>query len=245
MMKTNKNSAKWLEVLAVIGVLGLIALVVIPFLLFFRALRMASLVMPVVTAVVQPVVNNGSIGELGSQCGGAERLPCRPGLVCSAQAGDLVLGTCVKDPRLVSVELRQFGESCGSAFPPCVSGLFCRNSASLAPTCAKLNDQAPYIVSIKPEGLAPENGWYRGKAGAHAQVMVQTVNTKKVTLKILPKKSTSFDQAIDGGELRKLEGGKYVGDLTLTKDMAADVFVIVTAESGETAALSINVASNP
>ena len=36
------------------------------------------------------------LGELGAECGGELRLPCKPGLKCS-KAGDDSKGVCVKD----------------------------------------------------------------------------------------------------------------------------------------------------
>ncbi|MFA5935494.1 MAG: hypothetical protein WC787_01405 [Patescibacteria group bacterium] len=47
-------------------------------------------------AVPEPSPKGGGLGSEGSVCGGADRLPCTPGLVCATSQGE-TMGICVKD----------------------------------------------------------------------------------------------------------------------------------------------------
>ena len=65
----------------------------------------------------------GELGEEGSMCGGPQRLPCNPGLVCDATNGEAKTGRCVKDMRAMS-PLGEVGQSCGGDVG-CSPGLMC------------------------------------------------------------------------------------------------------------------------
>lgn len=151
-----------------------------------------------------PQRGNGLLGELDSQCGGMKRLPCKPGLLCNAATDGVSEGTCIKDPKApLSGEIAmQFGESCGLDLPACAPGLYCREDAQRARLtfCAKLNEQAPFVVSMKAEGTSPAEGGYHAKAGTPLSFLVQTTNVDRVEIR---------SQGKVLGQAKKLEGGVY------------------------------------
>lgn len=72
-----------------------------------------------------PEIPLGKLGTLGVACGGPERFPCMPGLVCSVAPAvwESRYGTCVRDTRQVYV-LGGPGEAC-DAERGCRPGLTC------------------------------------------------------------------------------------------------------------------------
>lgn len=81
------------------------------------------------------------LGEEGQPCGGPERYPCKPGLVCDpgmVPGGDY--GQCVQDPRTV-IPPSEAGGSCDSE-QRCGEGMRCIMPEGAATgTCAKLQLQ--------------------------------------------------------------------------------------------------------
>lgn len=163
---------------------------------------------------------NGLLGELGSQCGGVKRLPCKPGLLCNAATDGVSEGSCIKDPKAPVGEMpMQFGEACGLDMPACAPGLFCREDAqrNRLMFCSKLNENAPFIVSMKAEGSAPAEGGYHAKAGITLDLVVQTTNVERVLFRA---------RGRDLGEGKKQEGGKYELSWVLPASFDGEVQVL-------------------
>lgn len=237
------DETKFLKTLAIVGVAALVFAFVTVFFVSYVALRTAR------TTTFQPTASGngatngaaGLLGELGSACGGPQRLPCKPGLACSATGG--ASGTCVKDVSQPSLNFQQYGEACGTNLPPCSAGLFCRKpNAGQAWICDKLTDQAPYIVSIQPEGAQTDAGWYRAAAGSTVHVLVQAVNATHAVLSLIPK-GTQTVQIL--GDMKPEGGGRYSLDLTIPANLQADLMATVNDGQGQTAALTINLAALP
>lgn len=84
-----KDSVLGFKLLAVLGVVGIIALIVSSVLLGMFVLKeiysgSSGFEQPSVSTV--PSTKTPELGEEGHACGGAARLPCKPGLVCSNDA---------------------------------------------------------------------------------------------------------------------------------------------------------------
>lgn len=71
-------------------ILGIIAVIMIGVLAYGLALRKQS------TQNQSPVIHVPGLGELGAECGGEKRLPCRPGLNCVKAAPRDATGICQK-----------------------------------------------------------------------------------------------------------------------------------------------------
>lgn len=76
-----------------------------------------------------------TLGEFGSRCGGPQRYPCKPGLVCDVTVDGLEsAGVCVKDTRTV-YPAGQKGDLCDEE-RGCAPGLVCDHAgASATGTC--------------------------------------------------------------------------------------------------------------
>ncbi|MCC7357626.1 hypothetical protein IT408_03945 [Candidatus Uhrbacteria bacterium] len=166
-----------------------------------------------------PETNTGFLGEMGSSCGGVKRLPCKPGLICDAPTDGVSQGSCVKDPKAQKGKMPlQFGEVCGADLPVCGPGLFCREDAQNKGLmfCSKLNEQAPFIVSVKAEGMFPAEGGYHAPAETKITFHVQATNAERVVFKL-------DDKIL--GEAKKNDGGKfdYVWKIPINLDGVIDV----------------------
>jgi hypothetical protein len=236
-----KHDASWdLKALAWMGVALFVVLLMVPAIWWVLTMKNVQLASDQLTSTS---TGNGLIGELGSTCGGEQRLPCRPGLVCQADSEEAI-GVCEKDPSQPAFAVSQFGESCGKGEAPCGPGLFCRKvKDGSGMSCDKVTADAPYIVSIKPQGMQPEEGWYRAKAGTKVQVLVQAVNAESAALAIFPKNEDGKEQ--DLGQMKKQEGGKFLAEFTVENGLEADLVATVSSASGEFSSLSINIATLP
>ena len=207
-MKKNGSTDLWqLRVLLGLGIVAIFAVLAIPTYLTIRIMRSDEYVQTRKEALgidaEQQVSSGGLLGEMGSVCGGSKRLPCKPGLVCDAAMDTSSLGACVKDPKAVKgVIPSQFGEACGDGLPVCGAGLFCRKDAqrNQLQFCSKLNETAPFIVSVKNEGMSPADGGYNSPAGSEVVFHVQTTNVDRLKLRM---------KGVDVGEAKKSEGGKF------------------------------------
>ncbi|MEN9557979.1 MAG: hypothetical protein RL141_348 [Candidatus Parcubacteria bacterium] len=70
----------------------------------------------------RPVPIEGTLGEEGASCGGAERLPCQPGFVCKGST-ESSYGICMTDER-EALPAGKEGEVCGGD-RGCGAGLLC------------------------------------------------------------------------------------------------------------------------
>ncbi|MFA6099940.1 MAG: hypothetical protein WC750_03615 [Patescibacteria group bacterium] len=71
-------------------VLGIIAIIMIGVLAYGLALRKQA------TQSQSPTIQVPGLGELGAECGGEKRLPCRPGLNCVKTTPRDATGICQK-----------------------------------------------------------------------------------------------------------------------------------------------------
>jgi len=209
-----------MKALAIFGAVVLFLLFALSISLTLRTARRAVSLPPETVAPSAErvgAIGNGLLGELGSVCGGEKRLPCRPGTMCSVEMDGEMQGICIKE-QVVLAPLAQFGEACGGSLPFCSPGLFCRKDASRGSElfCAKLNENAPFIVSLKLEGMTPEAGIYHAPAGTKVRLVIQATNAERVAV-LLDGKSL--------GEAKKDVGGKFVADFVVEIDLDAELRV--------------------
>ncbi len=229
-MKKVAPSDLWqLRVLFGLGIVAIFVMLAIPTFFAVRMFRQAAQQEQRQGALLNSDLttnspSTGFLGEMGSACGGVKRLPCKPGLLCDAATDGISQGSCIKDPKAMKGEVpSQFGEACGSGLPSCGPGLFCRQDAQRNQLlfCSKLNESAPFIVSVKVEGMSPADGGYHAPAASSVTFHVQTTNVEKVLLML---KGSVL------GEAKKSSGGKF--DFTWTVPAGLDEAIEVVAYRG-------------
>lgn len=247
-----------LKFLAVLGVLAAIAIVSLPIVFSFLVLN-GTIPSSLTQIPTTPSVNTassghlgvststGGLGELGSQCGGAARLPCKPGLSCSTEPDPLDhMGTCVTATSTKSVTnttsnptYQQVGESCNWPEEVCASGLYCKHGPlTTGSACASMDANAPHVSSLKVEGASFEQSIYRIPSSKVAQVSFQVVNGDTVVVKLIPS---------DGGTVttpKQDKGGNYTAQLTLQKGYEGKLELTVYSKAKDSSVVSIDVASS-
>lgn len=78
----------------------------------FAGLALPSILKYKLKPMQKPVIDMQLLGEMGVACGGPERYPCKPGLVCSVppEAWSVQYGTCVADAN--TPPPKEAGEEC-------------------------------------------------------------------------------------------------------------------------------------
>jgi hypothetical protein len=106
---------------------------------------------------------------------------------------------------------------------------------------------APLILSVEPQGMMMEAGWYRAKAGTKVTMNVEVVDATKVELYVIPKGTETAGMAQKIATLSKQAGegtansSLYSGSFTVQSGWLADLEVRATNAQGETAALTLDV----
>lgn len=232
-MKTT-DSARAFKILAWLGVLLIILLLALPKMIsIIEVSRTVGGARPA-GQPAEGLPPNEPLGELGSRCGGPLRLPCRPGLQCSVDHGTTsTLGLCERPEGAGEARLGQLGDACGAGKPYCVSGLYCKGAAS-AGACTTFAAGAPKIESIKLADAQFSEGWYFAEPDTAVFVTVTAVNAAFVDLRY-------GDAPL--GKMEKGQGGTYTANVFVKKGPGGDLIAVVTAKNGDTAALSVKLAS--
>jgi hypothetical protein len=144
--QTQPQIPKVINVLIVLGAIGYV--LIIPILILVLILVMRFVVKPVQTPTLPGTTT--TMGESGSRCGGSERLPCRPGYVCSVKpdSWSSTYGECVKDTSPTQ-PVGVLGSSCGGDVG-CGPGLKCTmETGSATGTCASVATSTPPALTPK------------------------------------------------------------------------------------------------
>jgi hypothetical protein len=250
-MKKLFTSGNDLKALAWLGLTGLVLLIALPVVLGYVALvKYTSVVGQPGLEQERAAAYNEPLGELGSRCGGPDRLPCRPGLACSTTDVKQI-GKCEKSPVTgQKAAAAQLNESCGGVQAPfCVPGLYCKNSAAAGSefkgTCKNFDATAPFISTVKIDGLQPDlGGGYRGKAESQAVINVQAVNASSVSMVLEAKEGSGAAAAASPiGAVKAAGGGKYSAVLTVKGGLNAEIVITAVSKNNETSQVKIPVAA--
>jgi len=126
------------------------------------------------------------------------------------------------------------GEACGANFGYCGSGLVCAKNTedALIGICRTSSETSPFILSLKLEGMALDQGVYTGTAGDDVRVVVQTIHGEIA------------EASVDGQSVSLTRGddGKFTGVYTLPTDLQ-DLFLVVVRNGLETASMAVPVMS--
>jgi hypothetical protein len=233
-MPKNKDTADF-KVLVALGVIGFGLLIFGPAAyLAWKALTFG----PPAETVVEETLSDapvGALGELGSTCGGPDRLPCRPGLTCSTNTDFSKTGVCQKDEQASSapgIAFRQLNETCA---PPdfCAPGLFC-SGADPSGVCLASDASSPNILKLKIDGAEPVEGGYAAAVGDKLKLQVGTINTEEIEAYFLPtdplgerikisfvKEAAGDYSSIDSLEAKPLMDGQFMVKVMQGKAYAA------------------------
>jgi hypothetical protein len=192
----------------------------------------------------------GALGELGSVCGGAARLPCNPGLVCDIGGGEYGVdeGTCVKDER-EPAELMAEGEPCDQKTRACGPGLTCDiPEGADEGTCVQAPVSThPFIMSVIPEGMELIGGAYRADPGTEITVRVHAVNVERGEIYLKPLE-VSHAGVLEEEKVADLEAAdapdEYTASFTVDDDLGASLIAVMRNGDGQEAQVSIHVASS-
>lgn len=135
-MSKHESPPKGLTALIMLGVVALVLFVCAAFAIpaFFRY-RVFSL--------PRPAIDMTRLGEPGMACGGPERYPCKPGLVCSipSESWDRQYGTCMTDAD--APPPKDVGEPCVGDYQ-CMTDLKCITGPdSPVGTCEPFTPDSP------------------------------------------------------------------------------------------------------
>jgi hypothetical protein len=243
-MQKSVSSGLDLKIFAWIGLAVMVALMVFPFVLgYFAVVAYRSDILSAIDKGLP--ADTGLLGELGSRCGGPDRLPCRPGLECSELADPAAYGRCIR-PAWAGARIGQLNDACGEDLPDCAAGLFCKNpsGAEAKGTCSTIDTATdPHIVSVKLDGMSPDNGVYHAVDGTNATVRIQALNADRVSVRLKPKEGAAGTTSTLG-EVVKAEGGLFTAALEVRKGLDADLVVTARNDKGEFSAVSVAVAAN-
>lgn len=188
------------------------------------------------------------LGELGSHCGGPERLPCKPGTQCSYAGTDTAqYGVCQPAPTAAgaATALSQQDQPCGDSMF-CDVGLYCKkigSGAAFYGTCKTVDSLAPFVVSVAMDGMQPDpNGGYRAAAGTKATVRVQTVNAKVLTME-LNVVNARVDATQSLGEVKAEGAGKYSATLNVVKGLSGKILITAESKTGDKSWLTIPISA--
>lgn len=108
-------------------------------------------------------------------------------------------------------------------------------------------ENKPFILAIIPGDAVLDGGSYRAPAGSTLQVRIRAVNTDGGTLYFKSKDSKQIEvqESEKVGDLSSSADlpGEYVAPFELKKDMSGLLVAVMTGKDGQTAQLSVNVAS--
>jgi hypothetical protein len=225
-MKASPSNSLWdLKALAIVGV-GV-------FILMFSLPVVLGYVVLLHSATLSGLGNDSSIvlrddeplGEKGSRCGGTTHLPCRPGLSCSAtKSGEI--GTCMEASGTV-VNVPQLNGACQTSDDlSCAPGLVCNVEEGAAGTCIASNETSPHIVSVRLDGLHPQEGAYVAEVGEKGTAVIQTLNAKTLVVKIKVGEKAEIVNAIES------DGGNWSAPFTMPS-ASADMIVTAVGEDGK------------
>jgi hypothetical protein len=233
------SSTLGLKIFAVLGALVLLGLVSLPVFIGYLALsgKIPSMVQ---TENETPFTSTTTqLGELGSQCGGPARLPCKPGLTCSADPKvDNSTGVC-EEAKPESPGQPQAGMSCAEM--PCANGLYCRKTTQ---TCATIDETAPHVVSVTVASSQLVEGVYEVPVDTATKITVQTVNAEKVTMMLNPDEgfgTAGISQWLTSPKREK--GGAYTAALTFRHEFKGSIEIVVTSKTGDSSTLLVPIAS--
>ncbi|MBD3251615.1 hypothetical protein GF380_04155 [Candidatus Uhrbacteria bacterium] len=191
----------------------------------------------------------GPLGAQGSVCGGPERFPCNPGLICDLDAESEFedYGRCVTDEREPATVVGE-GEMCDNESRVCPPGFGCEIPAGETEgTCAVMTpDTRPFIISVVPEGMELIKGSYQAPVGEEVTVKVRAVNVDTGELYLKPLWS-SHSGVLPEEKIADLEEttepNVYQARFTVEEKLLANLITIMEREDGQEAQLSINVAA--
>jgi hypothetical protein len=240
-MPKNKENTDF-KILVALGVIGLGLLIFGP--AAYLAWRAVTLSPPAETVVEEAQVDApvGALGELGSTCGGSDRLPCRPGLKCSSNTDFSKTGVCQKDETAAASQgfaYKQLNEPCALQ-DYCAPGLFCSDADSGA-VCLASDATAPNVLKMKIDGAEPVEGGYAAAVGEMLKLEVQTVNTVEVEAYFIPSAASGEWLKI---ELSKELAGDYLSAEPIeVKPLMDGQFVVKVKQGKAHAALGLPFAS--
>ncbi len=237
-----------LKILAWIGAAVIVIVICLSFFAGYLDIRnSASLINTLTLDDERRAAFNEPLGELQSRCGGPDRLPCRPGLFCSAGSLEQ-MGRCEQtEPALNKTAIyADLQEACGGDARLCAPGYYCKkNQTSSKPwgVCVHFDAVAPFISSVKIENMQLDAaGIYRGVSGTEAKITVQAVNASSVSLE-LDKNEKTIDDPSPIVAPQAGGSGLYFSFLSINKGLAANLVIKAESESGDMSLVSIPVAS--
>lgn len=196
----------------------------------------------------QESVLNPNMGKLGATCGGHDRLPCEPGLICNTAPGEFAntTGVCVKDNRS-NAKVANEGEECDGINTICQPSFICQTQGGKS-TCVNMVEESKksFIFSLIPDGAELEGGIYKAAAGTTLHVKVEAVNVVGGGLYYMPITSNTSTSITEKDKVATLSPSKdkqniYEANFTVQKKMLGQLFARMVGKDGQTVSIPVTV----
>jgi len=186
------------------------------------------------------------IGTLGAKCGGRDRLPCAPGLLCNTPPGQFANteGVCVKDNAPTAVVANE-GEECDGWNIICHPGYTCQKNGGDKGICINTAGTKAFIYSLIPNGAELDNGIYKAPVGTKLHMTVEAVNVEEGSLYYLPMTSSKSgpDETDKVAPLTAIKDkqNSYEAYFTVQKNTLGQLFAKMKGKDGQIVSIPVTV----